>query len=381
MKKVFLLFSSAILPIVFLLSFSGLTRVAKADTKSSGDCGFAGGIGQPAYSSYVKADTTAQPGTYNNIHIEVFDNNESRWNAWSGTAHLEAIDPTNNRVVQDIGSLAKGTCTPQGTGVKCETYMSGAVLVPPPSIQSLRVTSGGAFPFNSGSCAVANLAAGQVSCPGAVCGSDNDCATNCSGNPSDFYCRKGQGGQPNTCETKVMCSTNPLNADDCTIDPANGAESCHQCSNFAPLYCQNHKCIVTTQACSDPNHPQACVNGGCAFCIDAYKYTCEGYRPPPGGSAGTCVLQQQFQLNSVNFPNPLDPSGLIQAIITLLIPVAILISVLRALEGLYKIMTSQGNEQVLMEGKEILGSAFAALVLSLIGLSVLNTIIKALFAP
>ena len=76
------------------------------------------------------------------------------------------------------------------------------------------------------------------------------------------------------------------------------------------------------------------------------------------------------------FPEALEPSGLITGVAALLVPVAILFSVARMIQGGYYIMLSRGDEAKIIEGKEIFTSAVIGLVLSLTGIAVLNVIFK-----
>jgi len=99
----------------------------------------------------------------------------------------------------------------------------------------------------------------------------------------------------------------------------------------------------------------ACIAAGCASAA-----------PPPGDAlSGSGAL-----------PSPLDPGGLIERIVLFLIPIAILIALFRIIQGGYLIITSEGSETKISEGKEILTSAVVGLIFSLAGLAVLRVLIN-----
>lgn len=102
----------------------------------------------------------------------------------------------------------------------------------------------------------------------------------------------------------------------------------------------------------------------------------QGVTPPPDPIAGEPLFNGLFEL-----PNGISPESLqdlLKAVSSVLILVTFLIGMARLVQGGYAILTSQGDEQQLTEGKEILTSAIAGIVVAVVGLSVLDAIIKVL---
>lgn len=72
------------------------------------------------------------------------------------------------------------------------------------------------------------------------------------------------------------------------------------------------------------------------------------------------------------------PENIISAVIKVLLIFSIFIGVLRIIEGGYYLMTSEGSEQKITEGKEVITSAVIGIIFGIVGVSLLNALLKAI---
>ena len=199
-------------------------------------------------------------------------------------------------------------------------------------------------------------------------GGSNNCNFSCIATP---VCQdEGENCSPQCC-TGLICSggvcvdpgSPPLPVCDCgTSAPCSSGEVCQN----APGICQNQGnvgnlpglCVLETFDCSGPPN-----------------YVCSP-NPNGTGSLTDCSACEASPTTTPLFPSALTPGGLISGVAGLLVPIALIISIARAIQGGYYIMMSRGDEAKIIEGKEIFTSAVIGLVLSLTGIAVLNVIFK-----
>ncbi len=195
-----------------------------------------------------------------------------------------------------------------------------------------------------------------------------------------FQCVRPNGNPntPGTCKARTDIPTPNCDcrqghaSDDCSGDNpvcvAGGGSVCNEAHGMNG-WCVNQ--TTSTTMCS-------CQNGFCSVSATGTIpcNTCSSACLPPdpnqgpnGGLAKPGIL-----------PTALDPSAFIGFITGLLIPIAVLISILRLIEGGYKFLLSEGDEAKISEGKEIMTSAVIGMIMAIAGISllriILNTFVK-----
>lgn len=111
------------------------------------------------------------------------------------------------------------------------------------------------------------------------------------------------------------------------------------------------------------------------------KYTLSTMKKIIKSVLGTLVIFNTYILITnaglLDLKDP-APENIIAAVVKVLLIFAIFIGVLRIIEGGYYLMTSEGSEQKLTEGKEIVTSAVIGIIFGVIGVSLLSALLKAI---
>ncbi|MEK7595250.1 MAG: hypothetical protein AAB443_01485 [Patescibacteria group bacterium] len=206
-------------------------------------------------------------------------------------------------------------------------------------------------------------------CDSNPCVADNEiCLTGDTCCSSTFSCQTAQVAPP-----IKRCISNTPPVSDCSGGnvACDSSGTCNNCLKPWEYTCSSaNKCVKEkTWRCNPSTTPWSCeeVDSSSYYATQALCSAACVYTPPVGPG----VLDP-----SANFPEPDNPQGLISAIIIILMPIVIVLGLLRAAQGGLMILTSQGNEQQLTEGKEIITSAVVGIIFAITGLGILRFVLN-----